>query len=106
MLMLLFVHVPIVTLRQTVDLLEGCNLFLKMDQMQFTGSFKERGARNALAVYKRKHRGFNGVPSSAYLPPVAETNREMKSSNSRISSSCVPNTSDLRIFVHSSEKGL
>ena len=39
----------------------GCNLYLKMDQMQFTGSFKERGARNALVVHKKKHPNSNGV---------------------------------------------
>ena len=26
----------------------GCDLHLKMEQLQFTGSFKERGGRNAL----------------------------------------------------------
>lgn len=39
----------------------GCNLFLKLEQMQFTGSFKERGARNALVVHKKRYPEANGV---------------------------------------------
>ena len=42
-----------------------CNIFLKKDQMQFTGSFKERGARNALAVHKKENPGMGCIAASA-----------------------------------------
>ena len=30
----------------------GCEIYLKHEQQQFTGSFKERGARNALSTLR------------------------------------------------------
>ena len=37
----------------------GCEVYLKMEQMQFTGSFKERGGRNAIMLAKQE--GHAGV---------------------------------------------
>ena len=44
----------------------GCDVFLKHEQFQFTGSFKERGARNALmSCPKRRRRKASSRPLRA-----------------------------------------
>ncbi len=43
----------------------GCNIFLKLEQTQFTGSFKERGARNALLQLSDEQRAVGVVAASA-----------------------------------------
>lgn len=43
----------------------GCDVFLKHEQYQFTGSFKERGARNALLSLSEEKRGKGVVAASA-----------------------------------------
>jgi hypothetical protein len=42
-----------------------CNLYLKKDMMQFTGSFKERGARNALLSLTKSQKAAGVVCASA-----------------------------------------
>lgn len=43
----------------------GCNIFLKKEQQQFTGSFKERGARNALLSLTEEQKKAGVVAASA-----------------------------------------
>ena len=43
----------------------GCDLFLKMEHHQFTGSFKERGARNALLSLTEAQKSTGVVAASA-----------------------------------------
>ena len=43
----------------------GCELWLKSEHQQFTGSFKERGARNALLSLSADQRGAGVVAASA-----------------------------------------
>ncbi len=42
-----------------------CNLYLKRDMMQYTGSFKERGARNALLSLSKAQKTAGVVCASA-----------------------------------------
>jgi threonine dehydratase len=43
----------------------GANIFCKLDHLQRTGSFKERGARNALLLLDDERRAFGVVAASA-----------------------------------------
>ena len=43
----------------------GCDVFLKHEQFQFTGSFKERGARNALMSLSEEKKAKGVVAASA-----------------------------------------
>jgi threonine dehydratase len=43
----------------------GAQIFCKLDHLQRTGSFKERGARNALLLLDDERRGFGVVAASA-----------------------------------------
>jgi threonine dehydratase len=43
----------------------GCKVYLKKDLSQFTGSFKERGARNALLNLTKEQRSLGVVCASA-----------------------------------------
>jgi threonine dehydratase len=43
----------------------GAEIFCKLDHLQRTGSFKERGARNALLLLDEQRRGFGVVAASA-----------------------------------------
>lgn len=43
----------------------GCEIFLKEEQRQFTGSFKERGARNALLSLSAEERACGVIAASA-----------------------------------------
>lgn len=43
----------------------GCNVYLKLEHQQFTGSFKERGARNALLSLDEAKRSAGVVAASA-----------------------------------------
>jgi len=45
--------------------LTGCNVFVKMDNLQRTGSFKERGARNALLLLSDEQRTRGVIAASA-----------------------------------------
>ncbi len=45
--------------------LTGCEIFCKLDLLQRTGSFKERGARNALLLLDQDQRGRGVVAASA-----------------------------------------
>jgi threonine dehydratase len=45
--------------------LTGCRVFCKLDYLQRTGSFKERGARNALSLLDEEHRQRGVVTQSA-----------------------------------------
>lgn len=45
--------------------LTGCRVFVKMDNLQRTGSFKERGARNALLQLEEAQRSTGVVAASA-----------------------------------------
>ena len=55
----------------------GMRLFCKLENLQRTGSFKERGARNALMLLTpragaaRRHRGFGGQPRARVDLPRA-----------------------------------
>lgn len=48
-----------------LSLATGCEIFLKMEQLQFTGSFKERGARNALLSLAEPDRRLGVIAASA-----------------------------------------
>ena len=43
----------------------GCNVYLKMELTQFTGSFKERGARNSLLMMSDEQRAKGVIAASA-----------------------------------------
>ena len=43
----------------------GCEIYLKHEQQQFTGSFKERGARNALLSLPQEQRAIGVMAASA-----------------------------------------
>ncbi|REK15779.1 MAG: threonine ammonia-lyase [Planctomycetota bacterium] len=43
----------------------GCQIFCKLDYLQRTGSFKERGARNALLLLDEEHRRRGVISASA-----------------------------------------
>src|SRR5256714_14592283 len=43
----------------------GCEIYCKLDHLQVTGSFKERGARNKLMLLPAEQRQRGGVPASA-----------------------------------------
>lgn len=43
----------------------GSNLWLKKEQLQFTGSFKERGARNAIISLSKEQRQRGVIAASA-----------------------------------------
>jgi threonine dehydratase len=43
----------------------GANVFLKKDFAQFTGSFKERGARNALLLLSDEEKSRGVIAASA-----------------------------------------
>ena len=43
----------------------GADIFCKLDHLQRTGSFKERGARNALLLLDDERRAFGVVAASA-----------------------------------------
>lgn len=45
--------------------LTGCRIFCKLDYLQRTGSFKERGARNALLLLGEEHRKRGVIAASA-----------------------------------------
>eukprot|EP00966_Prymnesium_polylepis_P072309 1679556-Prymnesium_polylepis.1 len=45
--------------------LTGCNLYFKKEQLQFTGSFKERGARNAIMSLDHEQRKAGVIAASA-----------------------------------------
>jgi threonine dehydratase len=45
--------------------LTGCTIFCKLDYLQRTGSFKERGARNALLVLNEQQRAEGVIAASA-----------------------------------------
>ncbi|MEC9372649.1 MAG: threonine ammonia-lyase [Planctomycetota bacterium] len=45
--------------------LTGCEVFVKMDNLQRTGSFKERGARNALLLLSEEQRSRGVIAASA-----------------------------------------
>ena len=45
----------------------GCDVFLKHEQFQFTGSFKERGARNALMSLSEEKKAKGVVAASAVI---------------------------------------
>ena len=57
--------------------LTGCRVFCKLDYLQRTGSFKERGARNAAALARcrpaatGRHRGFGRQPCAGASVPRA-----------------------------------
>ena len=48
----------------------SCDLYLKMEQQQFSGSFKERGGRNALLSLPAESRAQGVIAASAgsHLP--------------------------------------
>ncbi len=50
---------------QALSDLTGCDVFVKMDNLQRTGSFKERGARNALLSLSQEERRRGVVAASA-----------------------------------------
>src|SRR5438105_781737 len=45
--------------------LTGCNIFCKLEYLQRTGSFKERGARNALLLLPSEQRKRGVIAASA-----------------------------------------
>ena len=55
---------PLIKL-QSLSKLCGCDVFLKHEQFQFTGSFKERGARNALMSLSEEKKAKGVVAASA-----------------------------------------
>ena len=59
--------VPVTPCRESVALsdLTGCRVFCKLDYLQRTGSFKERGARNALMLLNDEQRQRGVVTQSA-----------------------------------------
>jgi threonine dehydratase len=48
-----------------LSLISGCRVFCKLDYLQRTGSFKERGARNALLLLKSEQRQRGVIAASA-----------------------------------------
>ncbi|MFW6059889.1 MAG: threonine ammonia-lyase [Phycisphaeraceae bacterium] len=60
--------------------LTGCRVFCKLDSLQRTGSFKERGARNALALLDDAKRKAGVIAASAgnHALALAYHGREMK----------------------------
>jgi len=48
-----------------MSLATGCEIFLKSEQLQFTGSFKERGARNALLSLTPEKKAVGVIAASA-----------------------------------------
>ena len=58
------VRTPLVRSRQ-LSAVTGCNIFLKHEWQQATGSFKERGARNSLLALDDEQRARGVVAASA-----------------------------------------
>jgi threonine dehydratase len=50
---------------RTLSLILGCKIWLKFENLQFTASFKERGALNRLSVLTDEERGFGVIAMSA-----------------------------------------
>lgn len=59
--------VPVTPCEESIPLSELCNntIFCKLDYLQRTGSFKERGARNALLLLDEKQRSNGVIAASA-----------------------------------------
>ncbi|EKX47609.1 hypothetical protein GUITHDRAFT_157602 [Guillardia theta CCMP2712] len=70
-------HTP-TTKNDALSEITGTDLWLKHEYKQFTGSFKERGARNALekltgnhALALSYHGGLMGIPVTVIMPTIA-----------------------------------
>src|SRR5690606_19750094 len=48
-----------------LSLITGCEIYCKLDYLQRTGSFKERGARNALLLLSSEQRQRGVIAASA-----------------------------------------